>query len=513
MSGFGRKKHALTILGISGALTYESLRIARRECFIVPGYSDSSEPSSKLAEDTLRLRQAGRAPGASDDSATHYAGITWSTLAGLALASMASRSKHRQVGIKASSVDSSLDTSFEFGDAAQRFSFETKDMLGSGAYGKVFKCKNSAGQELAVKWIFSGGVEALVAEIETHQHIGKHPNIVEMIGAFDRPGVTDKYVVMELAKGGELTDVLAQRGKLSEQVSKGIFKQIVSAVQHMHAKNVIHRDLKTDNVLICTDSSHDAEHPFVKLIDFGAAHWAKDGPLEASKFIGSVATIAPEVIVARGDDFNAGDDSQIATKHVVEFKKRPFGVRKYRPGPGGIGAKVKLMGDKPRYPGDPIGQAFAAGVQEEWAVKTVNGTDVSGMLMDDIIDTMGDRLLDNSTRGAFDGSYSVTGDNKGKGKVLPKVEMVELPVTVEYAEMKPICYGPKADVWSLGAILYHMVAGKTPFEPTEESVMSGQWTKPVGVSPQLDDLLTKILAVDPARRITLNEVAAHPWLQ
>eukprot|EP00931_Biecheleriopsis_adriatica_P054641 TRINITY_DN32175_c0_g1_i1.p1 TRINITY_DN32175_c0_g1~~TRINITY_DN32175_c0_g1_i1.p1 ORF type:complete len:519 (-),score=119.74 TRINITY_DN32175_c0_g1_i1:34-1518(-) len=418
------------------------------------------------------------------------------------------------VAVKASQVDSSLDTYFEFGDAGNKYSFETKDILGSGAYGKVFKCKSQDGRELAVKWIFSGGTDALLAEIETHQHIGKHPNIVEMVGAYDRPGVTDKYVVMELAKGGELSDLIAQKGKFSEEWAKGVFKQVISAVQHMHAKNVIHRDLKTDNVLICTDSTHDAEHPFVKLIDFGAAHWAKDGqPLEASKFIGSIATIAPEVIVARGDDFDAGDASQVETVHVIEYKKRPFGIRKYRPGPNGIGAKVLLLGEKPRYPGDPIGQATVAGVEVDWAVKTVNGTDVTKMPMDDIIDTMGDRLLDNSSRGAFDGSFAVTGDNKGKGKVMPRVEMVELPVTVEYAQMKPKPYGTKADVWSLGSILYQMVAGKPPFEPDEESVMKGVFTKPPGMSAQLDDLLHKMLVVDPAQRASLDQVAAHPWLQ
>lgn len=435
---------------------------------------------------------------------------------GLAIACVAATNKRFSkvrapalVARKASSVDSSLDTHFEFGDG---LSFETADILGSGAYGKVFKCKTKDGKDAAVKWIFSGGTEALEAEIETHQHIGKHENIVEMLGAYDRVGFTDKYVVMELAKGGELTDLLEQKGKFSEEWAKGVFKQVVSAVAHLHSKNVIHRDLKTDNILVCTDSTRDAEHPYIKLIDFGAAHWAKEGPMEASKFIGSIATIAPEVIIARGDEFDAGDASQVDQLHAIEYKKRPFGIRKYRPGPGGIGAKVKLLGDKPRYPGDPIGQAFVAGVEVDWAVKTVNGIDVTKMTMDDIIDTMGDRLLDNSSRGAFDGSYAVTGDNKGKGKVMPKVEAVELPVMVEYAQMKPKPYGPKADVWSLGAILYQMVAGTTPFEPTEESVMSGVYKAPA-VSPQLSDLLSKMLVVNPAARISLAEVAAHPWLQ
>jgi len=174
---------------------------------------------------------------------------------------------------------------------------------------------------------------------------------------------------------------------------------------------------------------------------------------------------------------------------------------------------VKILGDKPRYPGDPIGQAFAAGVEVDWAVKTVNGTDVTQMSMDDIIDTMGDRLLDNSSRGAFDGSFKVTGDNKGKGKVVPTIEPVELPCTVVYAQMKPLPYGPKADVWSLGAVLYHMFTGDTPFDVTEESVMAGEYAPPSDASPELLDILSKMLTVDPEKRASMDEVAAHPWLQ
>lgn len=435
-------------------------------------------------------------------------------IAGFAVAGISRKSSKSRSGVVA--LNAFLGGTEDSGrvDFGTGYSFNREDLLGSGAYGKVYLCRNSVGQEFAMKQVFAGGVENIEKEIETHRHIGKHPNIVEMVDVFDVPGITDKRVVMELAKGGELTETLEARGAgFSEEWAKGVMRQVVAAVQHIHSKNIIHRDLKTDNILICTDSTHDAEHPFVKLIDFGAAHWAKAGPLIASKYIGSIQTIAPEVILARGDDFDTTDAGQIQTMHTIEYKKRPFGIRGYRPGPGGIGAKVKRVGEKPRYPGDPIGQAFAAGVQVEWAVKLVNGMEVGAMTMDDIIDTMGDRLLDNSSRGAFDGSFKVTGDNKGKGKVEAKVEMVELPVTVVYAEMKPKPYTANADVWSLGSILYRIVAGTYPFEPNEESVMAGRYAAPPGVSPQCIDLLSKMLVVDPTRRATLAQVAAHPWLQ
>merc|ERR1719413_123364 len=75
-------------------------------------------------------------------------------------------------------------------------------------------------------------------------------------------------------------------------------------------------------------------------------------------------------------DFTATDATGATAE--VTFKKRPFGILRYAPGAGGNDAMVMEIIPKSRYPGDPQGQAFAAGVQSGWVVKAINGENVAG---------------------------------------------------------------------------------------------------------------------------------------
>merc|ERR1711948_95735 len=86
-------------------------------------------------------------------------------------------------------------------------------------------------------------------------------------------------------------------------------------------------------------------------------------------------------------------DATGATAEVT-FKKRPFGILRYAPGAGGNGAMVMEIIPKSRYPGDPQGQAFAAGVQSGWVVKSINGEDVSGQSFAKIMDILDDEVMD-----------------------------------------------------------------------------------------------------------------------
>uniref|UniRef100_A0A672R1M9 non-specific serine/threonine protein kinase n=1 Tax=Sinocyclocheilus grahami TaxID=75366 RepID=A0A672R1M9_SINGR len=95
------------------------------------------------------------------------------------------------------------------------------------------------------------------------------------------------YLVTEYARNGEIFDYLASRGRLSEMDARRKFWQILSAVEYCHERNIVHRDLKAENLLL------DA-HMNMKIADFGFGNFFRPGePL--TTWCGSPPYAAPEV--------------------------------------------------------------------------------------------------------------------------------------------------------------------------------------------------------------------------
>lgn len=77
-------------------------------------------------------------------------------------------------------------------------------------------------------------------------------------------------------------------------------------------------------------------------------------------------------------------------------------------------------------------------------------------------------------------------------------------------------FGPLADIWSIGVILFALVSGYLPFEDPNTSalykkILSGDYTTPKWISPEVKDLIDCILEVDPKRRYTVDNIRRHPW--
>lgn len=76
----------------------------------------------------------------------------------------------------------------------------------------------------------------------------RHPNIVAVFDVLIMP--RHVYIFMDYCERGDLLDHIRDRGALAESQSRHFFRQIVSAVQHLHSLDIAHRDLKCENVLL-----------------------------------------------------------------------------------------------------------------------------------------------------------------------------------------------------------------------------------------------------------------------
>lgn len=115
----------------------------------------------------------------------------------------------------------------------------------------------------------------------------KHQHLVRIYEAIIQE--RQIHVVMELVSGGELFDVIANRGKMSEADARSYFQQIISCIEYCHNHQIAHRDLKPENILL------DETKKFVKVADFGLSNRMRDGRFLMTS-CGSPNYAAPEVV-------------------------------------------------------------------------------------------------------------------------------------------------------------------------------------------------------------------------
>ncbi|KZV93657.1 Pkinase-domain-containing protein [Exidia glandulosa HHB12029] len=170
--------------------------------------------------------------------------------------------------------------------------------IGEGEFGKVKLGLHSQwGEEVAVKLIRRGSVDSTVRMSKVEREIDvlktiRHPNIVRLYDVIE----TDKYIgiVLEYASGGELFDHILAHRCLKEKDASRLFAQLISGVCYIHAKKIVHRDLKLENLLLDRNRN-------VIISDFGFANrfeHRSDDLMQTS--CGSPCYAAPELVISEG---------------------------------------------------------------------------------------------------------------------------------------------------------------------------------------------------------------------
>jgi len=213
-----------------------------------------------------------------------------------------------------------------------------KEVLGHGAFASVMKCYEKGKSEenpYIVKkaiidsdtkeWYHKIELDALNALVEKNIE-----NAIKKIAAFDdekEKELTEKekiegrkgekwskkkitYIVMELCKGGTLGDIIKSYAPLTENEIFHLMKPVVVCLSQMHKHNMIHRDIKPDNIMLV--NPYDNQFPEkvkIRLIDFGVSAVKemsltseKSGKFSAVSSVGSPAWMAPEIAKNKGGD-------------------------------------------------------------------------------------------------------------------------------------------------------------------------------------------------------------------
>lgn len=167
------------------------------------------------------------------------------------------------------------------------------EVLGKGAFGKVILGVHVlTGLKVAVKMIEKSYMQEERRRRKVFQEILamrsiKSPYVLPLYEVFE--STNHLLLVIEYAPGGDLLHYVKNKTRLTEAESAYFLRQLVEGLKACHARNIIHRDVKLDNILL------DSSKTKLKLCDFGVCRVLKKGEL-INEHCGTPAYLAPEII-------------------------------------------------------------------------------------------------------------------------------------------------------------------------------------------------------------------------
>ena len=182
--------------------------------------------------------------------------------------------------------------------------------IGKGAFGEVFlTTKRGTQQQFATKKV----QKSVVLQEKVKKYFNNeifilrnvnHPNIIKLHEI--KQTLNNFYLVFDLCNGGGLSDCLEKymknNGKpFPQDIVQHIMRQIVSGIQYLHNNKILHRDLKSDNILVHFESEEDKKNfnllkCVVKIIDFGFARYLENDTL-AQSVLGSPINMDPQILM------------------------------------------------------------------------------------------------------------------------------------------------------------------------------------------------------------------------
>ncbi|XP_063712922.1 serine/threonine-protein kinase Pak-like [Symsagittifera roscoffensis] len=180
--------------------------------------------------------------------------------------------------------------------------FIKREMIGSGASGKVYSCTDNENQKkVALKEMKLKDQKKfvyVVSEIRVMKRI-HHANIVNFIGCFLTPNKKSLMIVMEFLWNALTNVILALQAKMDEKYIAYSSYEAILGLEYLHSNSIIHRDIKSDNVLLGLDGS-------VKLADFGFCAELSQANCVRKTQLGTPFWMCPEI--ARREQYSSNAD-------------------------------------------------------------------------------------------------------------------------------------------------------------------------------------------------------------
>ncbi|KAM5302031.1 serine/threonine-protein kinase MARK2-like [Glossophaga mutica] len=195
--------------------------------------------------------------------------------------------------------------------------------IGEGSFAEVILARHlMTGTEVAVKIISRQKSTKSYQEVTSLKMLN-HPNIIKLFEVISTH--SHIFLFMENVSGGHLLHYLLKNYPMTEEDARAKFRQMASAVQYCHHKEIAHRDLKLENILLDRENN-------VKVADFGFSTKISDDKLRT--FCGTLSYMAPEILKLepydgrKADTWSLGVILYAMVMGTLPFKKTSFAEQK-----------------------------------------------------------------------------------------------------------------------------------------------------------------------------------------
>ncbi|MEN2496548.1 MAG: hypothetical protein MHMPM18_001052 [Marteilia pararefringens] len=203
----------------------------------------------------------------------------------------------------------------------QYSNFRYLKIIGEGSFGIVYQALYLPKREaMALKSISmiikdDDDILSLQNEIDVMKALRDHPFIIETCGIFKAKGSI--FIAMEICASGNLFDYVDKNGSLDSRKLEKVAAQLIDGVCYMHSKEIIHRDIKSENLLINCDG-------VIKLCDFGLSKYLRNDA-QCYTYCGTVPYMSPEIIREKSYGFPSDFWAIGITLYELHFNlKLPF---------------------------------------------------------------------------------------------------------------------------------------------------------------------------------------------